>query len=409
MHVVRVRKVEKGRSYESVLLRQSYRDGPRVKKRTLASLTALPAAAIEAIEPTLRGETLVPASEALTISRSWPHGQVAAVLGTAQRLGLAALVDSQPSRERDLVMAMIAGRVVPPASKPATARLLDTTSLGLTLGVAEATEDELYAAMDWLLERQQPIEEGLARRYLTPGGVVLYDLTSTYMEGDHCPLAKRGYSRDGKPGKQQVEFGLLTNGDGAPVAIEAFAGNTGDSSTFQEQVQKVRDRFGVREVVWVADRGMLTSAQVEKLQAVVGEHWITALRAPTIQQLVEAGSIQLSLFDTQNLAEVTDPGYPGERLVVGHNPLLAEKPGRQREDMLVATERELAKVAVMVERGAAGGGAGLRGAAAIGERVGRVINKYQMAKHFTRTITDTSFTYARNEGSIGEETALDGL
>jgi len=399
MHVVRVRKVEKGKTYESVLLRQSYREGRQVKKRTLASLTALPGAAIEAIERILRGETLVPAGEALTISRSWPHGHVAAVLGTAQRLGLAELMDSQPSRQRDLVMAMIVGRVLQPASKLATARLLDTTSLGPTLGVAEATEDELYAAMDWLLERQQPIEEGLARRYLTPGGVVLYDLTSTYVEGEHCPLAKRGYSRDGKPGKQQIEFGLLTNGDGAPVAIEAFAGNTGDPSTFQAQVQKVRDRFGVGEVVWVADRGMLTSAQVEQLQGVVGAHWITALRAPTIQQLVEAGSIQLSLFDTQNLAEVTDPRYPGERLVVCHNPLLAEKRARKREDMLQATERELAKVSAMVERGAA----------AIGERLGRVINKYQMAKHFARTVTDTSFTYARNEESIGEEAARDGL
>ena len=275
--------------------------------------------------------------------------------------------------------------------------------------MAEATDDELYAAMDWLLERQQSIEEGLARRYLTPGGVVLYDLTSTYVEGDHCPLAKRGYSRDGKPGKQQIEFGLLTNGEGVPVAIEAFAGNTADSTTFRAQVQKVRDRFGVDEVVWVADRGMLTSAQVEQLQGVVGAHWITALRAPTIQQLVAAGSIQLSLFDTQNLAEVTDPRYPGERLVVCHNPLLAEKRARKREDMLVATERELAKVAAMVERGAASGRGGLQGAAAIGERVGRVINKCQMAKHFTQSITDTSFTYVRDEESIGEEAALDGL
>ena len=409
MHVVRVRKVEKGKTYESVLLRQSYREGGRVKKRTLARLTALPSPAIEAIERILRGETLVPAGEALTISRSWPHGHVAAILGTAHRLGLAELMDSQPSRERDLVMAMIVGRVLQPASKLATTRLLDTTSVGPALGVAEATEDELYAAMDWLLERQQSIEEGLARRYLTPGGVVLYDLTSTYVEGEHCPLAKRGYSRDGKPGKQQIEFGLLTNGDGTPVAIEAFLGNTGDPATFQAQVEKVRDRFGVGEVVWVADRGMLTSAQVEQLQEVVGAHWITALRAPTIQQLVEAGSIQLSLFDTQNLAEVTDPRYPGERLVVCHNPLLAEKRARKREDMLQATERELAKVSAMVARGAAGGRAGLRGTAAIGERLGRVINKYQMAKHFARSITDTSFTYARKERSIAEEAALDGL
>ena len=239
--------------------------------------------------------------------------------------------------------------------------------------------------------------------------MVLYDLTSTYVGGEHCPLADRGYSRDGKPGKQQIEFGLLTNGDGAPVAIEAFTGNTGDPATFEGQAQKVRDRFGVGEVVWVADRGMLTSAQVEQLQRVMGAHWITALRAPAIQQLLEAGSIQLSLFDTQNLAEVTDPRYPGARLVVCHNPLLAEKRARKREDMLQATERELAKVSAMVARGAAGGRAGLRGTAAIDERLGRVINKYQMAKHFARSITDTSVTYARNEESIAEEAALDGL
>jgi hypothetical protein len=409
MHVVRVRKVEKGTTYESVLLRQSYREGPKVKKRTLASLTALPAAAIDAIERVLRGERLVPADQALTITRSRPHGHVAAVLGTARTLGLESLLDPEPGRTRDLVLAMVVARVLQPASKLATTRLLDTTSLGPTMGVEDATEDELYSAMDWLLMRQEHIEERLAQRYLEPGGVVLYDLTSTYVEGEHCPLAKRGYSRDGKSGKQQIEFGLLTNVEGAPVAIEAFAGNTADPATFQGQVQKVRDRFGVREVVWVADRGMLTSAQVEKLQKVVGAHWITALRAPTIQQLVEVGSVQLSLFDTQDLAEVTDPRYPGERLVVCHNPLLAEKRAHKREDMLQATERELARVAAMVERGAAGGRGRLRGAAAIGERVGRVINKYQMAKHFTRTITDSGFTYARNDRSITQEAALDGL
>jgi len=409
MHVVRVRKVEKGTTYESVLLRQSYREGARVKKRTLASLTALPAAAIDAVERILRGETLLPVDQVLRVERSRPHGHVAAILGTAQKLGLEALVDPQPSRQRDLVLAMIAGRVLQPASKLATTRLLDTTSLGQTLGVEEATEDDLYAAMDWLVARQGRIEGRLAKRYLTPGGVVLYDLTSSYVEGEHCELAKRGYSRDGKPGKQQIEFGLLTNGDGVPVAIEAFAGNTGDPATFQGQVEKVRERFGVSEVVWVADRGMLTSKQVAKLQEVVGAHWVTALRAPTIQQLVEEGSVQLSLFDTQDLAEVTDPRYPGERLVVCHNPLLADKRARKREDMLAATDKELAKVAAMVERGAAGGRAGLRGAAAIGERVGRVINKYQMAKHFTQAITDSSLTYARNERSIAQEAALDGL
>ena len=409
MHVVKVVSRRGEAEYTSYLLRQSYRDGAKVKKRTLANLSMLPISVIEAIRRGLAGEELIGAHEALTITQSRPHGHVAAVLGAAQKLGLGELIHGHPSRQRDLVLAMIAGRVLQPASKLATARLLDTTSLGPVLGVEEATEDELYAAMDWLVARQERIEEQLAKLYLTPGGVVLYDLTSTYVEGEHCELAKRGYSRDGKPGKQQIEFGLLTNGEGVPVAIEAFPGNTGDPATFQGQVQKVRDRFGVREVVWVADRGMLTSSQVAKLQEVVGAHWITALRAPTIHQLVEAGSVQLSLFDSQDLAEVTDPRYPGERLVVCHNPLLADKRARKREDMLAATEKELAKVAAMVERGAAGGRAGLHGAATIGQRVGRVINKYQMAKHFTWTITDSSLSYARNQGSIGQEAALDGL
>ena len=409
MHVVKVISRRGEVQYTSYLLRQSYREGAKVKKRTLANLSMLPVAVIEGIRRGLAGEELISASEALTIIQSRSHGHVAAILGTAQKLGLASLVDVEPSRQRDLVLAMIAARVLQPASKLATTRLLDTTSLGQILGVEDATEDELYAAMDWLLVRQERIEERLAKRYLTPGGVVLYDLSSTYVEGEHCELAKRGYSRDGKPGKQQIEFGLLTNGEGVPVAIEAFAGNTADPATFQGQVEKVRERFGVEEVIWVADRGMLTSAQVEKLQDVVGAHWVTALRAPTIQQLVEAGSVQLSLFDTQNLAEVTDPRYPGERLIVCHNPLLAEKRARKRDDMLEATQRELAKVAAMAERGAAGGRAGLWGEAAIGERVGRVINKYQMAKHFTRTIKHSALTYARNETSIAREAALDGL
>ena len=318
-------------------------------------------------------------------------------------------MDPQPSRQRDVVLAMVAARVLQPASKLATTRLFSTTSLGSVLGVEEASEDELYAAMDWLLARQERTERRLAKRYLKPGGVVLYDLSSTYVEGEHCALARRGYSRDGRPGKAQAEFGLLTNAEGVPVAMEAFAGNTADPATFQSQVEKVKGRFGVAEVVWVADRGMLTCAQVAKLQEVVGARWITALRAPAIKQLVEAKSIQLSLFDTRNLAEVSDPGYPGERLVVCYNPLLAERRARKREDLLVATEKELAKVAAMVERGAAGGRAGLQGAATIGERVGRVVNRYEMAKHISRTITDQSFTYARNEASIAQEAAQDGL
>lgn len=355
MHVVKVVSRRGETAYVSYLLRQSYRVGATVKKRTLANLSMLPEPVIEAIRCGLAGETLVPAQEALTIARSWPHGHMAAVLGTARKLGLEALLDPQSSRQRDLVVAMVVARVLHPASKLATTRLFDTTSLGETLGVTDATDDELYAALDWLLARQGGIEQRLAERYLQPGGVVLYDLTSTYVEGEHCPLARRGYSRDGKPGKPQVEFGLLTNAAGVPVAIEAFAGNTGDPATFQAQEQKVRDRFGVAAVIWVADRGMLTSRQVERLQQVAGAHWVTALRAPTIQQVVAADAIQPSFFDTHNLAEVTHPDYPDERLAVCHNPLLAEKRAHKREDMLQATERELARVAARVERGAAGG------------------------------------------------------
>ena len=406
MHVVKVVSRQGDAAYTSYLLRQSYREGNKVKKRTLANLSMLPVSVIETIRQGLAGATLVAAQEALTIEQSWPHGHVAAVLGTAQRLGLPALLEATPSRQRDLVVAMVAARVLHPASKLATTRLFGTTSLGQTLGVEAATDAELYDALDW---RQARIERRLAKRYVQPGGIVLYDLTSVYVEGECCPLAQRGYSRDGKPGKRQIECGLLTNAAGVPVAIEVFAGNTADPATFPAQVQKVQERFGVTDVVWVADRGMLTSAQVEKLREVVGAHWITALRSPAIKQLVAAGSIQLSLFDTQNLAEVTHPDYPGERLVVCHNPPLAAKRAHAREELLAATEKELAKVQAMVARGAAGGRAGLRGEAAIGERVGRVINRYHMAKHFTRTITDTSFNYARNAASIAEEAALDGL
>lgn len=409
MHVVKIVTRRGDREYVSHLLRQSYREGAKVKNRTLANLSALPRSAIEAIRRSLAGEVLIGAHEALTIERSWPHGHVAAILGAARTLGLEALLDSQPSRQRDLVLAMVVARVLQPASKLATTRLFSTTSLGPLLGVEQAGEDELYGALDWLLERQERIEQRLAKRYLEPGGLVLYDLSSTYVEGEHCPLAKRGYSRDGRPDRAQVEFGLLTNADGVPVAIEAFAGNTADPTTFGSQVQKVKERFGVGEVIWVADRGMLTSAQVSKLQEVAGSRWITALRAPAIRKLVEAGSLQLSLFDRQNLAEVTDPGYPGERLVVCFNPLLAERRARKREALLQATERELARVVARVERGVAGGRGGLRGEGKIGERVGRVVNKYQMAKHFTRTISEHSFSYARDEAAIAEEAALDGF
>jgi hypothetical protein len=409
MHVARVRKTIKGKTYESVLLRQSYRRGRQVKHRTLASLTALPSHLVDAIEGMLKGESWVPAGDALIIQRSWPHGHVAAILGTARRLELESLLEPEPSHQRDLVLAMIVARVLQPASKLATTRLWGSTSLAGTLGVEEATEDDLYGALDWLLERQEGIEDRLAQRHLEPRGLVLYDLTSTYMEGTHCPLARRGYSRDGRGGTLQVEFGLITNAQGQPVAIEVFQGNTADATTVQRQVEKVRERFGVEQVVWVGDRGMITQAQIDKLRKLAGASWITALRAPSIRQLVEAGSIQLSLFDTQNLAEVTDPRYPGERLVVCYNPMMAQQRAGKREELLAATERELEQVARRVQAGAVAGRGRLTGEAKIGERVGRVVNKYKMAKHFTWTIADNAFSYARNEASIAQEAALDGL
>lgn len=409
MHVAKVVSRQGGREYVSHLLRQSYREDGKVKHRTLANLSALPDAAIDAVRRSLAGESLVPAPEVLTIQRTLPHGHVAAVLGTAQKLGLDRLLDARQSRQRDLVLAMIVARILEPASKLATTRLFGTTSLGPLLEVEEASEDELYAAMDWLLERQEAIEGRLLRRHLGEEKVVLYDLTSTYMEGEHCPLTKRGYSRDGKPTKPQIEFGLLTTKDGIPLALEAYAGNRADPTTFGDQVEKLQKRFRGQSVVWVADRGMLTSTQVTKLQAIKGAQWVTALRSPAIRQLVAKGTIQPSLFDERNLAEVTDERFPGERLVVCYNPLLAEERARKREELLLATEKELAKVAAMVERGAAGGRAGLQGVAAIGERVGRVVNKHKVAKHFVRTITEHSFSYHRDEAAITAEGALDGI
>lgn len=409
MHVARVRKTINGKTYESVLLRQSYRVGKQVKHRTLASLTSLPSHIVDAVEGMLKGENWVPAGDALIIQRSRPHGHVAAILGTALRLELESLVDPEPSHQRDLVLAMIVARVLHPASKLATTRLWGSTSLAATLGVEEATEDDLYGALDWLVERQEEIEGRLAQRHLEPGGLVLYDLTSTYMEGTHCPLAKRGYSRDGRRGTLQVEFGLITNAQGQPVAIDVFPGDTADATTVQQQVEKVRERFGVEQVVWVGDRGMITQVQIDKLRELAGVSWITALRSSSIRQLVEAGSIQLSLFDTQNLAEVTDPRYPGERLVVCYNPMMAQHRAGKREELLAATERELEQVARRVQTGATGGRGGLAGEAKIGERVGRVVNKYKMAKHFTWTITEKAFSYARNQASIALEAALDGL
>jgi transposase len=408
MHVDKIIRRHGNRIYVSYVIRSSYREGGRVKHDQVANISRLPAHLIDVISRGLAGESVGVLSEAMSAEESWPHGHVAAVLGTASRMGLAKVLDAKPSRQRDLALGMIAARVLEPASKLATTGLFRTTTLGRMLGIEGATEDELYEAMDWLVGQQEAIERRLAKRHLEPGGTVLYDLTSVYVEGEHCELAQRGYSRDGKPGHLQIEFGLMTNAAGEPVAIEAFPGSTADPTTFPAQVAKVRDRFGVKDVIWVGDRGMVTNAQVRMLDKIAGLSWVTALRAPTIRQLLEQGSIQLSLFETQNLAEVRDPRFPGERLVLCHNPVLGAERARKREDLLQATERELGKVAAMAKRAAEGHGR-LRGEAKIGERVGRVVNKYNMAKHFRRVVTSTSFSFERDEEAIAEEGRLDGF
>jgi hypothetical protein len=403
MHVARVRRVHGEKEYVSVLLRQSYREGSSVKHRTLASLTALPETVIDAIERSLRGERLVPAETALRIIRSLPHGHVAAVLGMLRSLGLPALLDRRPSRMRDLATALVAGRLIAPASKLATATQLGVTTLGAACGVEGADENELYGAMDWLLARQARVERSLAARHLGAGSLVLYDLTSVYVEGSHCPLARHGHSRDHRPDRPQIEFGLLTDERGCPVAVEAFPGNTADPATLEAQVEKLRVRFGLSDIVLVGDRGMLTSARIERLREIGGIGWVSCLRAPAIRRLVEAGDLQLGLFDERNLAEITSPEFPGERLVVCRNPVLAAERARKREALLAATEDALARVAAAVSRGR------LRSAAAIGLRAGRVVNAKKMAKHFELDIAEGVFAYHRKEREIAAEAALDGL
>jgi hypothetical protein len=402
MHVAIVPSRQKSGLYRSVLVRQSYREGGKVKHRTLANLSRLPPAAIEAVRAVLRGEPVGPLEAAFEIERSLPHGHVLAVLGQLRALGLDRLLAARPRRERELALAMIVGRVLKPSSKLALARSLASTSLAGMLRVEDAGEDELYAAMDWLLARQPRVEAALAERHLTAGGMVLYDLTSVYLEGSSCPLARRGYSRDGKRGLLQIEFGLITDAEGRPVAVDVFEGNLADPMTVAAQVDKVRGRFGISEVVFVGDRGMLTSARIETLRG-TGLSWISALRSDQIQRLVKDGDLQLGLFDERNLCEISSPLFPGERLVVCRNPALAEKRARKREELLAATERELDKVVAAVTAGR------LRSEAAIGERVGRTIGRYKVGKHFGREIAEGVFRYWRDADKIAAEAALDGL
>jgi len=403
MHVARVRRVHKGKEYVSVLLRQSYREEGKVKHRTLASLTALPPAAIEALERSLRGETLVPREAALRIVRSLPHGHVAAVLAMLRGLGLERLLDRRPSRRRDLALALIVARLLAPASKLATARGLGATTLAAELDIVGASEDELYDALDWLHTRQPAIERALARRHLVPAGLVLLDVSSTWFEGRRCPLAAHGYSRDHRPDRPQVVFGLLTDGAGCPLAVEAFAGNTADPATLEAQLDKLRHTFGLTDIVLVGDRGMLTQARIERLAEIGGIDWVSALRAPAIRSLVEEGSLQLSLFDERDLVEIASPDFPVERLVVCRNPVLAAERARKRDELLDATEADLARIAASVAAGR------LRREAAIGVRVGGVKDRHHMAKHFELHMAEGRFSYQRLEETIAEEAALDGL
>ena len=408
MHIERV---PNRNSPPAVLLRQSYREGGKVRKRTLANLSKLPDEAVEGLKILLKGGTAINnLEEAFEIIRSRPHGHVAAVLGMLRKLEVEQLIEEERSRKRDLVVAMIVARVIDPSSKLATARGLNletcVSTLGELLGVASADSDELYAAMDWLLERQGKIEKSLAQRHLEDGTLVLYDVSSTYFEGETCPLAQFGYSRDRKKGKLQIVFGLLCNAQGIPVAVEVFEGNTGDPSTLAVQIQKVRHRFGMKRVVFVGDRGLITEARInEELRNIEGLDWITALRAPQIRQLVEQEYLQLSLFDQQNLAEIQSPDYPGERLIACRNPLLAAERARKREELLQATEQELDKIVLATNREKRP----LKGAAFIGLRVGKVLNRFKVAKHFHLEITDNSFRYERHSENIAAEAALDGL
>jgi hypothetical protein len=402
-HVVTTTRKYKDQVYRTHLLRRSYREDGKVKNETLGNLSHLPDALIEIIRRSLQGETFVPLASAFEITRSRPHGHVQAVSAAMDRLDMASLLSSKPCAERERVLAMIASRIVAPHSKLATSRWWHCTTLAEEFGVVDATEDDLYAAMDWLLGRQDAVQKKLASRHLRDGGLVLYDLSSSYFEGSHCPLAKRGYNRDGKTGKLQVNYGLLTDPRGCPVAVSVHEGNTSDSTTFMPAVHKLRDDFGIEQMVMVGDRGMVSSKAIDELRETDGVGWITALKSVSIRALVEQGHLQLGLFDQRNLVELASPDYPGERLVACRNDALAKLRAHKREELLAATEASLAKVLERVHAGK------LQGADAIGLRVGRIINQYKVAKHFELTITDIALSWTRKLEDIAAEAALDGL
>ncbi|HEX4714313.1 MAG TPA: IS1634 family transposase, partial [Ktedonobacteraceae bacterium] len=393
----------------AVLLRQAIREGKKIRKVTVANLSDWPEEQVASLRLLLKGESLVPLNQAFTISRSLPHGHVAAALGTLRGLGLERILNREPCRERALVVAMIVARILEPASKLATMRGLEaetaSSSLGSCLDLGTVSEEELYRAMDWLLERQGQIEKQFAQRHLQQGCLVLYDLTSTYFEGRRCPLAHYGHSRDERPGNLQIVFGLLTDQDGRPVAVEVFQGNTGDPKTVAAQVEKLRARFGLDRVILVGDRGMLTSARIEQDLRSAGLDWITALRSAQIRGLVDSGFLQLSLFDQQDLAEISHPDYVGERLIACRNPLLAEERSRKRLELLAATEKRLEQIVAATRRKQRP----LQGKEKIGIAIGKALGRYKMSKHFQFTVEETSFTYERNLDSIAKEAALDGI
>ena len=402
-HVVTTTRKYKDQVYRTHLLRRSYREDGKVKNETLGNLSHLPEALIEIIRRSLQGETFVPLAHAFEVTGSRAHGHVQAVAAAMRRLGVAELIAAKSSRERDLVLAMVAARIVAPHTKLATTRWWHTTTLAEDFGVAGCDENDLYAAMDWLLARQDKIQKKLAARHLSPGGLVLYDLSSSYFEGSTCPLAKLGYNRDGQRGLLQVNYGLLTDARGCPVAVSVHEGNVADSQTLLPQVAQLRADFGIAQLVMVGDRGMIGQKAIEQMGTADGIQWITALKNASIRALLEQGQLQLGLFDERNLFEFSSPDYPGERLVACRNPQLAKLRAHKREELLVATARNLEKIKARVDAGK------LVGADEIGLRVGKVINQYKVAKHFELTIADKGFRFTRKRESIAAEAALDGV
>jgi transposase len=387
----------------AILLRESIRDGQKIRKRTLANLSSLSLEQAEAIRLILKGQPVVPVEEAFTIVRSQAHGHVRAVWEAMQRLQFRSLLASRPSRQRDVVTALVVARILQPNSKLATHRWWKRTTLPMELGLGEVSDEELYEALDWLLSRQAWVEGKLAERHLSAGGFVMYDLTSSYLEGQTCPLGARGYNRDGKKGKRQINYGLLTDRRGCPVSVSVFEGNVADSSTLLAQVETLRARFGIREVVLVGDRGMLTQTQIEVLKQRAGIDWISALKSGAIQRLLQQGVVTVEQLVDQPLLTLTHPDYPGERLIACRNTALAKRRAHRRQALLEATEQALTPIQAMVARG------NLSSADQIGVRVGKVINRYKMAKHFQLTIAAETFTFQRDEAKIAAESALDGV